>query len=293
MPVFRSPVGNKIARDSGKIWPAPWIDSNGYGRIYKINSSKEARHTGADLNIPAGDLGERVFAIGPGVVSFAEPIGGGSLWGNVVIIDHGTVDGKPLYSRYAHLLSIKEGIRAGVEVTADTLIGSVGKGPVGSGMNPHLHFDISTTRKLAENPGDWPGMNEARLKADYVDPEEWLTSPHVINKDAKGNPVGAEPPAPGAGARTVRTPDIAAAGAIIDWFVIARPHTELRAQLSTPTGNTLPFSFSFPLESTPQLVLHENFLWVQISDGPLKGHWVKYGNESKSELYVSSTRPTP
>ena len=293
MAVFKSTVGSKLARDSGKIWPAPWEDKNGYGNEYTING-RTARHTGADLNIASGDLNERVFAMGPGIVRFAEEIGGESLWGNVVIIDHGTVDGKPLFSRYAHLLSMEPGIRKGAEVTADTPVGRVGKGPVGSGMDPHLHFDISTTKKLLESAGDWPGMNEARLVTDYVDPEKWLKGSHVINKDANGNPVNAAQPAgPDPGSRAMRDPNIPTAGSIIDWFVIARPHTELRAQLSTPTGNKLPFNFSFPLESNPQLVLHESFLWVQISDGPLKGHWVKHSNESKSEVYVSSTRPTP
>jgi peptidase M23-like protein len=298
MAVFKSPVGNKIARDSaqasGKIWPDPWIDSNHYGNVYTLNNGREARHTGADLNIAGGDLGERVFAMGPGIVRFAEEIGGDSLWGNVVIIDHGRVDGKHLFSRYAHLLSIEDGIKEGIEVTADTLIGFVGSGPAGSGMDPHLHFDISTTEKLSvrENAGDWPGMNQARLAADYVDPKEWLKGSHVINKDAMGNPVNdAQPAGPDPDSKTLRTSGIPAAASIIDWFVIAHPHTELRAQLSTPTGNTLPFSFSFPLESNPQLVLHEEFLWVQISDGPLKGHWVKHSN-GKGEVYVSSVRPS-
>ena len=293
MPVFKSPVGSKIARDSGKIWPAPWEDKNHYGNVYTLNG-KDARHTGADLNIAGGDLGEKVFAMGPGIVEFAGEIGGDSLWGNVVIINHGTVDDNFLFSRYAHLLAIEDGIKAGVEVTADTLIGFVGSGPAGSKMDPHLHFDISTTTKLSENAGDWPGMNEARLLTDYVDPGKWLTDPHVISKDANGNPVGgAEPVSPAPGSKTLRAADIPAAASIIDWFVIAHPNTELRAQLSVPTGNTLPFSFSFPLESNPQLVLHENFLWAQICDGPLKGHWVKYSNESKSEIYVASTRPSP
>jgi hypothetical protein len=294
MPVFKSPVGNKLARDAGQIWPVPWEDKNPYGNIYTINS-RTARHPGADLNIASGDLNEKVFAIGPGIVKFAKEIGGDSLWGNVVIIYHGVVDGKPLYSRYAHLLFIEPHITntKDAEVTADTPIGSVGSGPAGSGMDPHLHFDISTTEKLAENAGDWPGMNEARLLTDYVNPKDWLKSSHVINKAAKGNLVGAEPSAPGVGSKTLRIPDMPAAASIIDWFVIARPNAELRKELSKPTGNTLPFSFSFPLEITPQLVLHEEFFWVQICDGPLKGHWVKYGNESKSELYVSSTRPSP
>lgn len=290
MPVFKSPVGNKLARDAGQVWPAPWEDKNPYGNVYEINGH-EARHPGADLNIAGGDLNEKVFAMGPGVVEFAKEIGGDSLWGNVVIINHGIVDGKPLYSRYAHLLSIEPGIKKGAEVTADKLIGRVGSGPAGSGMDPHLHFDISTTDKLAENAGDWPGMNQARLQTDYVDPKKWLKASHVINRDATGAQVTAEPAGPGPMGRTLRTTGIPVTASIIDWFVIARPTTELRKELSKPTGNTLPFSFSFPLESNPQLVLHEQFLWVQISDGPLKGHWVKYSNESKSEIYVSSTRP--
>jgi hypothetical protein len=292
MPVFKSPVGNKLARDAGQIWPAPWEDKNPYGNVYEING-REARHPGADLNIASGDLNEKVFAMGPGIVESAKEITGDSLWGNVVIINHGTVDGKPLFSRYAHLLSIEPGITKGAEVTADKLIGRVGSGPAGSRMDPHLHFDISTTSKLAGNAGDWPGMNEARLLTDYVDPKEWLKGSHVINRDAKGNPVGTEPAGFDSGSRAMRAPNLPAAPDIVDWFVVARPHTELRAQLSTPTGNTLPFSFSFPLETNPQLVLHEDVLWVQICDGPLKGHWVKYGNQSKTEVYVSSTRPSP
>lgn len=293
MAVFKSPVGSPAARNTGKIWPAPWQDKNWYGREYTLNG-RTALHTGADLNLPNGDDGEEVFSMGPGIVTFADEIGGSNTWGNVIIIYHGTVDGEPLFSRYAHLQAIEPGIKKDVEVDAENVIGYVGSGPAGSGMEAHLHFDISTTRVLLGKPGDWPGSNRIRLEADYVPPKQWLEGPHVINKDAKGKPVSdTTSAAPASGNRTLRTPGAAPAAFNVEWYVIARPTTEVRADLSKPAGNTIKHGVHFPVKSNPETCLHDEFFWVQVSDGALKGLWVKYSNKDQSEFYLSSTPPSP
>lgn len=279
MALFKSPVGNKAARNSGRIWPVPWVDANPYGKSYTLGG-RRALHTGADLNLPGMDLGEDVYSIGPGLVTHAKEIAGSSSWGNVIIIFHGQVDGLPLYSRYAHLQAIEDGIREGVEVTADTLIGYVGAGPAAARMDPHLHFDISRTDKLKNTPGDWPWDDRARLETDYVDPKDWLSRPHVITKDARGNPVsgGAQP--------------VAATNPT--WYVIAANGTEIREDYlqrpQTPVVMHRKMFFTTQVNAQPQL--HEGCLWVQICDGPLTGKWVKYKKADGSEVYLSNEKPS-
>jgi murein DD-endopeptidase MepM/ murein hydrolase activator NlpD len=53
---------------------------------------------------------------------------------------------------YAHLASIKEGIRAGVRVTAGQVIGYAGNTGNASGGAVHLHFEIRPDGGSAINP---------------------------------------------------------------------------------------------------------------------------------------------
>lgn len=165
-PTFAAPIGTESERAENKIWPGEWTDANPYGNYYRLRDTW-AYHTGADLNLnkPTWDLDRSapVYSVGAGIVTYAGRFN--NAWGNLVIIRH---DG--FYTRSAHLGRID--VSVGQTVVTGQQIGIIGGADVG--LPYHLHFDISTTDKLALSPGDWPGSDRARLLRDYVDPKAFL-----------------------------------------------------------------------------------------------------------------------
>jgi murein DD-endopeptidase MepM/ murein hydrolase activator NlpD len=87
-------------------------------------------HAGTDY---AAASGSPVRAIGDGSVIFAGLRGG---YGNVVDIRHKN----GFVSRYAHLRGFARGIRSGMPVSRESVIGYVGQ--TGLATGPHLHFEI-------------------------------------------------------------------------------------------------------------------------------------------------------
>jgi murein DD-endopeptidase MepM/ murein hydrolase activator NlpD len=87
-------------------------------------------HAGTDY---AAASGSPVRAIGDGSIIFAGLRGG---YGNVVDIRHRN----GFVSRYAHLRGFARGIRSGMPVARETVIGYVGM--TGLATGPHLHFEI-------------------------------------------------------------------------------------------------------------------------------------------------------
>ena len=88
-------------------------------------------HAGVDYAAPAGTT---IRAVLPGRVTQAGNSGG---WGNTVVIDHGTVNGEHLFTRYAHMLTAPA-VKVGQTVTAGQTIGQVGS--TGDSTGNHLHF---------------------------------------------------------------------------------------------------------------------------------------------------------
>lgn len=164
---YDPPVGTTEQRASEAVWPQDWVDATGYGTRYTDSAGKPAYHTGADLNLNKpvydSDAGKPVYAAADGVVTFA---GYKSVWNGIVIVKH--LDGK--CTRYAHVAGII--VASGQRVTRGQQLAVVGH-PVG-GPN-HLHFDIANI-DLTNIPGDWPGMDLARLKRDYVDPLPFIVA---------------------------------------------------------------------------------------------------------------------
>jgi murein DD-endopeptidase MepM/ murein hydrolase activator NlpD len=113
--------------------------SSGFG----IRSTR--RHDGIDLqSIPAGPI----YSAAPGRVLEARVSTG---YGNMVLIDHGG----GVYTRYAHLAHITDGIRPGVEVGFGQQIGMMGRS--GNATAIHLHFEILTGNY--NNPKGSKGLN--------------------------------------------------------------------------------------------------------------------------------------
>lgn len=171
---FDSPVGTQAERDSDAFPPGQWFIATGYAQYYTALTNP-AYHTGADLNLPNyADAGAPVYAAADGEVVF---VGARSGWqGIMIVIRHpmtGAVDAPlgAVWSRSAHLKAPEVSI--GDHVLRGELLGFIGDyAPAGS-VNDHLHFDLARI-DLGERPGDWPGMDKARLLRDYYDPRAFL-----------------------------------------------------------------------------------------------------------------------
>ncbi|MFJ8541945.1 M23 family metallopeptidase [Streptomyces sp. NPDC093586] len=104
-------------------------------------------HTGVDFGAPQG---AQVSAAREGRVEFA---GMTRAYGNRVVIDHGTVDGKRLETTYSHLAVLQ--VTAGQSVSVGHPVGLVGS--TGLSTGPHLHFEVL-------------------FDGQYMDPVAWLNS---------------------------------------------------------------------------------------------------------------------
>lgn len=102
-------------------------------------------HTGVDFAAPQG---APVLAARQGRVVFAAPT---KAYGNRVVIDHGTIDGKRLETTYSHLSALD--VAVGQSVRGGTLVGRAGS--TGLSTGPHLHFEVV-----------YDGY--------YTDPQPWL-----------------------------------------------------------------------------------------------------------------------
>jgi hypothetical protein len=98
------------------------------------------KHSGVDLK---ADSGTRVVSIADGEVFKSDDTSDPNGYGGQILIKH-LLDGKPYYSKYAHLK--KRYVRVGETVSAGEKIGESGGGPndpnKGRSTGPHLHFEI-------------------------------------------------------------------------------------------------------------------------------------------------------
>ena len=108
------------------------------------------KHSGVDLKV---DSGTRVVSIADGEVFKSDDTSDPNGYGGQILIKH-LLDGKPYYSKYAHLR--KRYVRVGETVTAGEKIGESGGGPndpnKGRSTGPHLHFEILDGGKKPIDP---------------------------------------------------------------------------------------------------------------------------------------------
>lgn len=264
MPLFESPVGPQHERNAGVLWGTAWGDANGFAKHYKIpGTSTEACHTGADLNLLLGeDENQQVCSIGDGVVTYADIYPNPRVWGGLVIIYHGVIDGRTVYSRSAHVKNILKGvIRPGVRVVKGQPIAQVGGRELG--FNPHLHFDISVTDVLDGDhraAGFWCDDDENRVRQNFVDPLDWLRKHQQMTAATIADPIR-----------------IAFEGRVVhpDGAQVRKDHS-LNAE------------FIKKLEQGSTLVIkndgweQDGYLWGQVSGGSLNDFWVRM-REMKDE----------
>lgn len=149
----------------GFDFPVGKPNADGYYRSRGLRL-KSPRHLGEDWNgIGKGDsdLGDPVYSVGHGVVTYAADARGA--WGKVVIVRHAFRDpksGKVLCCQtlYAHLQDIN--VILGQLVLRGTQVGTIGnnRGMYAAHLHAELHFNISVNcgqqgiPKTAQNYGD-------------------------------------------------------------------------------------------------------------------------------------------
>lgn len=273
MPRFEAPVGPEQERNAGVIWPKQWIDSNPYGTPYNVKPGRPAIHTGADLNLKKGvDNNERIYAMGNGTVTYSG-LYSNTAWGNLIVIYHGKVDGKLLYSRYGHVQGIDPTVKKDKTVRKGQLIARVGNGGPGLNFDPHLHFDISTTNILDGNPGYWPGTKKDMVELHFVDPYAWLINHKQLQDEETGDPA------------TPVNDDTELRFAIQPEGVQVRKEPKTSSELVQQ------------LKQGTQLVLKKkggvkdkDFIWAQISGGEFDGKWVPVCKADQSVFYLSKNK---
>ena len=121
-----------VVYDGGRfLWPTP-----GYYKVYSAYGQRRGKlHKGIDIS-QSGINGARIVASASGVVIAAGWNSGG--YGNYVMINHGTLNGKTYITLYAHMSKVRTSV--GARVTKGQLIGNVGS--TGRSSGPHLHFEI-------------------------------------------------------------------------------------------------------------------------------------------------------
>ncbi|MDY8138251.1 M23 family metallopeptidase [Aquimarina sp. 2201CG5-10] len=136
---------------------------NGKG-YYNAQKFGENLHLGDDWNGTGGgntDLGDPIYAIANGYISYAENIGGG--WGNVIRIIH-KFEGNYYESVYAHCDSIK--VKPGRFIEKGSLIGTIGNA---NGIYwAHLHLEIRDNIFM-----DIGGGYSENIKG-YLDPTKFI-----------------------------------------------------------------------------------------------------------------------
>lgn len=120
---FMRPIGGRITSPFG------W-------RTHPIFNSRTF-HSGVDI---AGPNQGSIRASNSGKVIYSGWYGG---YGKVVILDHGTVNGRPTTTLYAHMSSIR--VSNGQFVNKGDILGY--EGTTGYSTGPHVHFEVRVNGK--------------------------------------------------------------------------------------------------------------------------------------------------
>jgi len=105
-------------------------------------------HEGLDLK-PIGrnrqqEATDGIYSVMPGRVAHINPHAGNSSYGRYVVVEHRSAD-VPVYTLYAHLADIEEGLRVGSMVAGGQRLGTMGRSAGGYSIprqRAHLHFEI-------------------------------------------------------------------------------------------------------------------------------------------------------
>jgi murein DD-endopeptidase MepM/ murein hydrolase activator NlpD len=151
-------------------YPVGKPDGKGYFNAQKFGKNN---HLGDDWNGLGGgdsDLGDPVFAIASGYVTFAQDHN--PSWGNVIRITHFSPDGEQVESLYAHcneMFVIKN-----QWVSIGDKIGTIG--------NAHGNYKAHLHLELRDQIGLPVGSGYATKTEGYLDPTEFIDSHRTMNE---------------------------------------------------------------------------------------------------------------
>ena len=129
--------GTVTVSSAGFLKPIAGRITSPFGwRTHPIFNSRTF-HSGVDIGGP--NYGN-IVASNSGKVIYSGWYGG---YGKVVILDHGTVNGKPTTTLYAHMSSIL--VSNGQKVNKGQVIGK--EGTTGYSTGPHCHFEVRINGK--------------------------------------------------------------------------------------------------------------------------------------------------
>jgi len=294
---FRSPVGTDDERNKMpiNIWPSTWEDSNAWvGSTppkYQLGPGNWAYHTGADLNSNKprwdSDAHAQIFSIGDGIVRFAQLVSK-TTWGNLIVINHGIVNGKPLFSRYGHVEDMV--VTKGQAVKVGDPIAKVGN-QFGV-FAYHLHFDISTTDQLDKAPTYWPGLDMQSCKHHFVNVRDWLrdnlnTAAEILPQGSTASDVvnvNNEPTTGGQKPNDVKP--------LPAWYVINPKGAQVyKAPSITAEKSTLLPRGTKVTVDVQKGRKDATLIWGPIVGGDLNGQWVAIRKNDGKESYLSTNPP--
>lgn len=193
-------------------------ESGRYGSVRTGSSGLAQFHEGIDVRSAARDRSGRpldeVRSIAAGRVAYASRVAGNSNYGKYVVLLHPDAVGE-VFSLYAHLADVADGIRPGAAIAAGAPIGRMGN-TSSSGLpmvRAHLHLEAGLVlnmrfaewgraRGLKPDHGNWHGWNLLG-----IDPLSLFRYAREHGRLDFGGLLRATPPGFTLAVRTTRLPD--------------------------------------------------------------------------------------
>lgn len=174
---FRLPTANRALLDpdggaeryfvgtAGKPWTS--------GQFGCVRSGGAQLHEGLDIRPlqrdRRGEPADDALCAAAGTVAYVNTRSGLSNYGNYIVVRHG-IDGLEVFTLYAHLASVAQGIRAGTPVQAGQALGRMGRtSNTRQRITPdraHLHFEI--TSMVASRYASWHKANLGETRNDHA-----------------------------------------------------------------------------------------------------------------------------
>lgn len=182
----------KVNFADGFDFPVGKPNADGYYRSRGLRL-RSPRHFGDDWNGRGGgdsDLGDPVYAVADGVVTFAHNVRGA--WGNVVLTRHAYRDPKSGQVKFIDTLSghlDQMTVRTGDLIKRGQQIGTIG---TNSGMYPaHLHFEMRHDLTIGVVNRSVPPTLEY-----WADPTQFINAHRKLNREWRpaAVPIGTYPP---------------------------------------------------------------------------------------------------
>lgn len=186
------------------VRPVPGPITSAFGPRFHPILHYVRNHNGADMTAACG---VPVVAMADGSVTRAGRAGG---YGNLVELNHGTLDADQVTSRYAHLSVI--GVAVGDKVGRGQVIGLAGT--TGLSTACHLHFEVLINGSYVDPAGVLAGAPFAELigMSRSIKPSQTPVVPPVVPPSGKapstpsGTPTPSTPPKAGATPSPTPTP---------------------------------------------------------------------------------------